>query len=198
MSDYLLTPTHSREMIGTPVRTVAPTLLPVTVPEAKTKLQIDGDDTVDTEIEDLIKQAVGQIENDAFLAIMSQTWRVYYDKFPCGPIELRKCPVISVTSVKYTILGVVTTISSSDYQTDLISHPARIYPVVGSFWPTPDYNTFNAVQVEWLAGYATAALVPDYLKLVVLNVVKLLWYGCELDEKTYWPMINRLKRFGYV
>lgn len=178
-------------------RTVAPTLSPVTVPEAKVRCQIDGDDTVDSEIQDLIDQAVARIEKDAHWQFMTQTWQLNLDRFPCYEIEIRRCPVQSISTVKYIANGVLTTLDSAYYQSDLISAPARLCPVYGSVWPSEDCETLNAVQVTFIAGYTSAALVPHDEKAVVLEVVKMLWYGCA-DSEAYWNLIRGMTRFGFI
>lgn len=176
---------------------MAPTLLPVTVPEAKTRCQIEGDDSVDNEIQDLIKQAVARIEIDAKWQFMTQTWQLNLDQFPAREIEIKRCPVQSITSLKYITSGVLTTWGSSNYQSDLVSAPARIGPVNNVAWPVADTNTMNAVQITFVAGYTSAALVPDDEKAIVLEVVKMLWHGCA-DSKAYWNLIRGMTRFGFI
>ena len=178
-------------------RTVAPTLYPVTVDEAKTKLQIEDDDTQDVEVLDLIKQATARIEKDARWQFMTQTWKLNLDQFPCGEIKIRRCPVASITSVKYITGGVLTTWGNSNYQSDLVAAPARLAPVYGTVWPTVDYGVMNGIQITFVAGYASQALVPDDEKMVVLNVVKMLYYGCA-DSDAYWDLIRGMQRYGFI
>lgn len=189
---------YAEQPIGVPRRTVAPTLLPVTLDSAKVHIGIDGDSSNDARVTDLLWQAVEQIENDANIVIMTQTWQQHYDKFPLPEIELKLSPIQSVTHIKYITGGVLTTWASSNYQTDLYSVPARIKPIATASWPAPDTSTVNAVQVEFVAGYATVATVPRYTQHVVLQVVKMLFYGCEMGDTSYWPMINRLRKTGFV
>lgn len=44
-------------------------------------------------------------------------------------------------------------ISGTDYIADLDSQPARLTPYPGTYWPVP-YITVNAVQVDYVTGYA--------------------------------------------
>ena len=185
------------DLLGAPQRTVAPTLLPVTEDEAKDELNILDDTSQDSRIRRLIVQAVDIVERDSRRQLMPQTWKLYLDRFPCAEIELRKVPVASVTHVKYYADEVLTTLSSSLYQTDLVTEPCRVQPVAGGSWPTADGGRVNAVEVQWVAGYANAASVPDCAKAAVLAAVRSQFYGCELGIG-YWSLIERIRSFGFV
>lgn len=182
---------------GAPKRTVAPSLLPVSLDEAKAKLDIIDDNSQDTEIRDLIRQAVDLVERDSLRMLMPQTWTLSLDRFPCGDIELRKLPVSAVSHIKYIIDGTLTTLSASDYETDLISEPCRIRTVEGTSWPATDY-TLNAVTVTWVAGYANAAAVPPTAKNAVLVATRQLYFGCAEMGVGYWSLIERLRWGGLV
>lgn len=183
--------------IGAPTRTVAPSTFPVTPQEAMDELDIIDDPDAATRILNKLIQAVDMVERDARRCLMPQTWQMVLDGFPCGEIEIRKVPVAAVSFVKYYTGGVLTTWSSSNYQTDLVSEPARITPVPGVYWPATDCERMNAVQIEWTAGYASAALVPPAAKMAVLMAVKHLYYGCEVGSN-YWSAISRLQPFGFI
>jgi uncharacterized phiE125 gp8 family phage protein len=184
---------------STLIRTVAPSAsnLAVTLDEFKEELGIFDDTSLDPRLMRLIRQATKKVETDARRIVMTQTWQMFLDEFPCGGIELRKVPVQSLTHIKYYIGGSLETLSSALYQTDLISHPARIYPVLGQIWPTVDCSRLNAVQIEWVAGYTSAAVVPDDIKAAILAAAVQMYYGCEPDEN-YSLMISGLQRFGFT
>lgn len=177
---------------------MAPTLLPVTEQEVKEEIDITDDPTIDNRIRRLIQEAVDIIERDARMALMTQTWTRSFDRFPSDGFELSPGPIQSISSIKYYYNGTLTTWSSANYQTDLISFPTRIEPVFGTTWPIIDPGKLNAVIVEWIAGYASTTAVPAYVKKVVLAVVRMAFYGCEMDENSYWPMITRLRTDGFV
>lgn len=164
--------------------------------EAKAELDIRDDTEQDTRILSLLLAAVEQVERDARQIIISQTWTVYFDRFPCHELELRRVPVTAVTHVKYYTSSVLTTLSSALYETDLVSQPARIRPVYGQTWPTTDCR-LKAVEVQFVCGYATAAVVPHVMKRAVLSLVRGMYYGCDLGA-SYWTMIERLQTFGGV
>lgn len=190
--------TEDYDDYGSYRRTVAPssTVLAVTREEAKTFLRLIDNDELDPEIDRLIRSATEQVERDSRRVVMTQTWQRHLDEFPCRQLELRRVPVQSVTHIKYITGGVLTTLSAALYETDLYSEPSRIQPVYGQVWPTTDC-AINAVQVEFIAGYASAAVVPNYLKSVILAVVKMNYRGCSPGME-YWDMITKLQTFGAI
>jgi uncharacterized phiE125 gp8 family phage protein len=111
------------------------------------------------------------VESFCRRALLTQTWDLKLDGFPCDgePIELPLAPVISVTSVTYTDTnGDSQTWSSSLYQTDIPTGPkagrARILPAYSQYYPSTR-DVFNAVTVRFVAGYgAAASSVPASLK----------------------------------
>jgi len=164
--------------------------------DAKAELDIRNDTDQDTHILSLLLAAVEQIERDARQIIISQAWTVYFDRFPCHELELRRVPVTAVTHVKYYTGSVLTTLSTALYETDLVSQPAQIRPVYGQTWPTTDCR-LKAVEVQFVCGYATAAVVPHVMKRAVLSLVRGMYYGCDLGA-SYWTMIQRLQTIGGV
>lgn len=181
---------------GPTKRTVAPTLSPVTLEDAKNALDIIDDSSDDYQIDQWARDAGEIVETDSRRVLMSQTWQMYLDEFPCEFIELRKTPVTAVSFIKYYTGGVLTTLSSNLYEVDLISEPARIRPVHGQTWPCTDCRV-NAVQIEWVAGYTTQASVPRIMKAAVLHVMRQLYHGCELGSN-YKTLIDRIQKFGFL
>lgn len=182
-------------MMGDLKRTVAPTLLPITMDEAKWAIQTLDDDEINIPLMDKIYEAVDVVERDSHRQLLTQTWQLTRERFPSGDFELHKFPVASVTSVTYMLNGVLTTLSSSTYQTKLTGFPGIIRPKLGYYWPVADSGLLEAVTVTWVAGYASASLLrADYAcaKGAVLYALRHLWSGCPLDDN-YWAMIYRLR-----
>jgi uncharacterized phiE125 gp8 family phage protein len=180
-----------------PIRTIAPALLPVSLDEVKAKLDVIDDNSQDKEIRDLVVQAVDMVEHDSLRMLMPQTWTLTLDEFPCDAIELRRLPVTTLSHVKYITGGVLTTLATTEYETDLISEPCRVRPVDGAVWPETDC-TVNAVTVTWVAGYANAAGVPPRAKNAVLVAARQLYFGCSEMGPGYWSLIERLRWGGLV
>lgn len=175
-------------------RTVDPTGLPVTLAEVKRQaLKLGTTETADDEeITDWIISAVADVEHDSQRSLMPQTWQLKMDEFP-DVIELRKPPIVSVTSVTYLDSeGDSTTLSASLYDTDLVGEPGRIVPADGTCWPTVDCVP-NAVTVTFTAGYPGA--IPRAAVTAIMLNVKARFNGCEPGD-AYWSNINRLRWEG--
>lgn len=153
--------------------TTAPAVEPITLANVKIKLGIDSADTTsDTQIGWMIPAARRWVEQRINRALITQTWQLYLDDFT-DMIRLPLGNVQSITHVKYTDQdGTVQTISASDYQTDLVSIPARLMPsYAAGVWPTTRGDTFNAVEVQFVAGYGLAAAVPEDIVEALYRIV---------------------------
>lgn len=132
-----------------------PTVEPVSLAEFKRQRRIDGNDE-DADFSRRIGSARKAVEEITSRQLCTATWKLYLDRFPCW-IELRKCPVQSVTSITYVDGdGVTQAISTDDYRVDVVSEPARITPAFGVAWPTTQ-AVVNAVCVTFVAGYGDEA-----------------------------------------
>ena len=155
------------------VRTVAPEVEPVTVPEGKTHCRVDHADE-DTLIETLIQSARETCENRIHRSLITQTWRLTLDAFPrhLEPIELPMGPVQSVTSISYVDDdGATQTWASSDYRVDTDSIVARVTPVYNGSYPSTRDVT-GAVTVTYVTGYGDAGSdVPAGIKAAMLLLV---------------------------
>ena len=140
----------------------APATEPITLANIKVKLGIESSDTTaDAQISAMIPAARRWVENRTGRALITQTWILYQDGFS-GAIRLPKGSTQSVTHIKYTdTTGTPVTISASDYQSDLVSEPARITPsIAAGAWPSVESARLNSVEVEFVAGYGNAEDVP--------------------------------------
>ena len=178
--------------------TTAPADEPVLIDECNLYSRLDTQDEA-TLVRSWLKAAREMVEKDSRRPLMSQTLTLYMDCFPARTIYLERSPVISVTSIGYVDTdGSSQTLATSHYRTDLVSEPARITPAYGDVWPFTRYQT-NAVNVVFIAGYATVAEVPEIAKELIRTVVDF-WYLRPGTIKTvdefsdyYWNMIGRLQ-----
>jgi uncharacterized phiE125 gp8 family phage protein len=164
-------------------QTVPPSTYPVTLAEAKLHLRVDVVDD-DTLITALITAATDQAHHMVNRAIMTQTWTLTLDSFP-DAIELTRMPVQSVTSVKYVDTnGVQQTLSSSLYSVDLADDfgYGYIVPAYNTTWPDTR-DQVNAVEVVYVAGYASAAAVPQLIKTWILLRIASLY-----ENRAAWTM----------
>jgi phage conserved hypothetical protein, phiE125 gp8 family len=147
----------------------APTVEPVTEAE----LRLHGYVTTNAQDENLsafISTARDYAEKRLARQFLTATWDFRRDFFPRRSYESRnwdyaqyasiwipKCPVQSVTSVKYIdTAGVEQTMDPSAYIVDVHDEPARVTPAFGTFWPVARLQP-SAITVRFVAGYGDAA-----------------------------------------
>lgn len=137
---------------------VAPTVEPITLPEAKEHLRVLTSDD-DSYISSLIKPTRKKVEYDLRRALITQTWIMYLDDFPVGGnlIRIPYPPLQEISSIKYyDTANVQQTWSSDEYEEDIYSEPARVGLVSGYPWPST-YDRLNAIEITFVAGYGDAA-----------------------------------------
>lgn len=161
----------------------ASTALAVTLAEAKEHLRVDSSDE-DTLITAMITAATETAEQITGRAIMPQTWLLTLDAFE-DELVLTRVPVASIVSVTYTDPdGVELALSTgSNWRLlDLDDYaPARIVPVYGYSWPATRAQA-EVVGVEYVAGYANAAAVPEPIKAWIKLTVSAMYENREAES----------------
>ena len=157
----------------------APAAEPVSTSEAKSHLRVDTT-ADDTYIGTLITVARQNVESHLRRALISQTWEVVLDDFPAGVIRLPKPPLASVTSIKYTDdEGNESTDSSDNYVGDSDTEPGRVVLKSGESWPSDTLAAANGVRVRYVAGYGSAAAVPNPIRQAILLLIGTLYENRE-------------------
>lgn len=186
-----------------PVVSVAPTSEPITIEDLKGYLR-NGSNLEDELLNNLIKEAREEVEHDALLAIMPQTLVLSLDCWPewePNQIELRRYPVVAVSSIAYLdSSGVSQTLSSTLYRVDITTKPARITPAYGQTWPVT-YSVTSPITITFTAGFATPNLIPETVKQAIRVKAATTFEDptgmqSEGAEKTYWRLIDKLLKFG--
>lgn len=155
-----------------------PSLLPVSVDEAKLHCHEDGNEE-DSSFESWIQSAVAQCEHIMQRAIMPQVWELTLDKFPAD-IELNMPNIISIDSIKYAdeLTESEVTLASNQYVLDDTANnePAWILLAHGvTSWPgTVDAS--NTVKVRYTAGWPNSNSVPSNIKSWIKMAVGT-WYA---------------------
>lgn len=163
----------------------APTSEPISLDNTKTHLRVTGTDE-DNLVESLIVAARQHAEKYLRRALISQTWDYYLDDFK-EVILLQKSPVSSVTSIKYyDIDNAEQTLSSSYYEVDTVSEPARIVEAYGYTYPDVYYDKPNAVTIRVVCGYGDEDDVPMQIKQGMYLYVNYL-YDHRGDESVRPP-----------
>lgn len=150
--------------------TTAPTVEPVTTSEAFAHMRL-SDESELTLVQSLITAARQHVESLTERALITQTWTLKLDEFPCWEIKVPRPNLIAVSSITYVdTAGATQTLSSANYLVDASSMPGRITPAYGMSWPSTRCQN-NAVTITFTAGYGAAAAVPQALKLAILQLV---------------------------
>ena len=190
---------------GTLSRTVAPSIDPVTLAEAKKHLNLDGTDD-DAYVTDLISVATAHAESYTNRQLISATYLLTFNGFP-DIIYLPKPPAVSITSLTYVDgAGTTQTLTQgTDFNWQLPQGPlagmARVFPDYGLSWPSPR-NYMPSVSVTYVAGYgSTAASVPIGIRQAIKAVVATLYeYREEVVTgtiKTEIPEVARRLLYPY-
>lgn len=143
-----------------------PTVEPLAIGDVRDALRLAENDEVPL-LERYITAARQQVENDTQRKLVTQTWDVSIDYWPCGnePLCLPLAPIQSVTSITvYDEDGTGTVLSTDTYAVDAASAPARIYLKTGQSWPS-NVRTYVSGVIRVVAGYgASGASVPMALR----------------------------------
>jgi uncharacterized phiE125 gp8 family phage protein len=167
---------------------------PVPLAEMKAALRVNGT-TDDAMLSGHIASAREFIERRIQAKIGTQTWDFVIDAFPTYEIKLPFGPVQSVTSIKYDDPdGIEQTVNPTTYQLDNTSRRPWVFSNIG--WPTP-LDTFNAVRIRFVAGYADMALAPASLRAAIILKTKELYDGESTADAVHNLLINHYD-FGDV
>ncbi len=148
-----------------------PALEPVTLADMRQFLRLDSD-REDSLLTGLIKAARETLEQQAGLALINQTWRLYADHWPRhGLITICKYPVRSIVSATaYAEDGTPVVVAAQDVRLDEAARPARLYLAAQST------NPLSGLEVDFVAGFGeTGTDVPDALRHAIMTLVAH-WY----------------------
>ena len=147
----------------------APASEPLTLTEVKLFLRVD-DTTENDLITSLITAARSLVEGHTWMPLISQTWAMQFDKSELNNLiwNVNKAPLSSFSSITYyDSNNDLQTLATTEYETDIYGSPARFrlksVPVV--------YDRMNALQVNFVCGYANAAAVPQPIKQAMLMII---------------------------
>jgi uncharacterized phiE125 gp8 family phage protein len=155
----------------------------------------------DTHLESLIDQAVEEVSRYTGRAVLPATYRLYLTDWPRGlpefasyprnvkgayihTLELPRCPVTSISSVKYYPADseTLTTLPSTQYIGVTAYEPGMVYLREGNDWPVLSERP-DAVQVEFVAGYSNSASLPRTMRQALLLLCRYYYAGGSPDEQ---------------
>lgn len=162
----------------------------VSLAEAKTHLRVEHDVENDY-LPTLVATAEALIAGrDGWTgrALTEQTWKLELEGFPIGDcIRLPFPPLQSVTHVKYyDENNAQQTFSAAKYAVHTTDTPGQVKLLATQGWPSA-YSRRDAVEVQFVCGYAT---VPAPIKHAVLIVLAAL-YRNRGDEGFEMPAAVR-------
>ena len=164
------------DTLGVLTRTVEPTVEPFTLEELAQQVRAS------TAIDDLLLWRYGQraraaLEDAYRVAFLPQTWTWRLDAIDDACLYVPLIPVASVSSIAYVdSAGASQTWTGSLYQVQTSpKRRTRIAPAYGESWPDYRSETFGAVTVTFVAGWASAAALPLPLRQAVLMYTAFLY-----------------------
>lgn len=143
-----------------------PSAEPITLAETKLHLRLDGSDE-DTLVASLIRTAREHLERETGLCLISQSWRLYLDRWPGdGVIRIMKSPCQAIHNVTvYDADGSASHVSLEDHLLDGEGRPCRLWL---RHVPPPG-QAMNGIEIDFAAGFGEAGTdVPDTLKRAML------------------------------
>ena len=188
----------SRVSVVTP-----PTSEPLSLAEAKRQVYVASSDTYhDEDLVLRIQAAREQWEHDTDSAVMQQTLKVTLEYVFDDEIYLPRRPVQSISSIKYYDQNnSLQTLDSSVYSLDAAARAVRLN--YNSVWPSVYSERFDAVTVEYVAGYANRQNVPAIAKQAMLLLVGYYWESNRGDNdkaydlRAYERLVARFMRSTY-
>lgn len=144
-----------------PVLITPPSILPVSLEEAKLHLRVDGNDE-DALISGLLGAAVSHLDGwtgSLGRALAEQTWRADYDAF-CRDMQIPLMPVTEIVSVTWRNQGgQIATVDSDDYLLKTDADGTSHIRFRNSYSLPTDLYESDPVSVTFKAGYPTTPAV---------------------------------------
>lgn len=151
--------------------TTPPAEEPIDINEAREHLRVD---TVEDQvlIEGYIRGARSWVEKYIGRGLLTQTWTYRQDTFTDEIVLPMAAPLQSITAVKYyDTAGDLQTLASSYYVADTSSVPGRLRRAPDQVWPAIQSDRELGVEITYVVGWTSAALVPAHIKLAILLLV---------------------------
>lgn len=137
----------------------APTFEPVSIDDMRNHCRISTNDE-DSLLRIYLSAARSWVEAYTQRALCTQTWQLSLSGLPYEIQLPRAAPLQTVTFLKYYDSdNTLTTWNSSNYLLPAFHEPALLMPTQAATIPSL-YAREDAVQIEYIAGYATGACPP--------------------------------------
>lgn len=162
---------------------------PVTTAEAKLHLRVDISDD-DTLITAMISAARDMVERYTSRTLIYTAYRLTLDNWPYD-IELPRSPVIEAAANVVTGIAYITpriryydgdgnqqtmTYAAGDFENLLDNNPPLLVLPASGTWPTIYPLQRGAIEIDWIAGYASSSTaIPQLLRIAIMMLVAH-WY----------------------
>jgi uncharacterized phiE125 gp8 family phage protein len=145
------------------IRTVEPAIEPLTIAEAKAqaRITIPAEDSL---FDGWIRAARHEAEKYLSRGLLTQTWKLVLDQFADVMSLPMAAPLQSATIAYYDTDGTLQTLATSYYAVNTTSRPGRIERKPQQSWPSIQGDKLGAIEITYVVGWTTAALVPDDIK----------------------------------
>ena len=131
-----------------------PSAEPMHVNDAKDHLRRGKDITSeDALLKRYIESARDKVESDTSRAICWQRWKLTLDQFP-DVIDIYKCPVLTVDSIKYQDSNDVQQMLASSVYKVSYTEPCRIQLAANQQWPIV-LPEIGSIEITFTCGYLT-------------------------------------------
>lgn len=151
------------------VMTDGPVLEPVSLAEAKAHLRIDGA-AEDLLVGALLTTARAHIETAYALALMTQSWALFVDRWPdSGVVHVPLSPFAALGAVRaHGVTGQITSLPDTAISVDPHARPARLVRTASLVLP-PDLRPTNGIEIGFTAGFGAApGDVPAPIRQAIL------------------------------
>lgn len=143
----------------------------VSTADAKAHLRVTFDDD-DALIGSYISAAERMIEETAHVQLMQATYRYHLPEWPGECVELPRPPLQQVTSITYYDSdGNSQTLAASVYDVEAFRFVGRVRLKPGQSWPTLDSTKRHPIQINYIAGAATAGAIEKLRRQALLLLV---------------------------
>lgn len=174
-----------------------PTLMPITLTETKQQLRINPLNTVfDSMINGYIVTATREAEKFMRRKLLSQTWSMFFDKFPCSDyfINIPFGGLNTIISFSYkNETGAVTIVNPATYIEDVIGN--RLVLAYEEDWPDVELYPSNPIEIRFECGYLLPSLVPQEIKDAIKIKVSDLFINSNDVILSNMLFISRLNSF---
>jgi len=125
---------------------------PLTLAEARDFLRLDSAEE-DAILAACIMAARQACESFTGRSLITQSWQLYLDQWPTGPIPLPRPPLQAVTGIKvFAADGTETVLQTDDFWIDAAAAPGRLMARSATVLPQPG-RRLGGIEITYSAGY---------------------------------------------